>query len=54
MPTLEKEAPPATHAIDRPGFKRFMHEWEEKLHREIDADLKETEKRAAPQQKKPA
>ena len=54
MPTLEKEAPPQDHAVDRPGFKRFMHEWEEKLHRQIDADLREGEKQGAPERKKAA
>jgi hypothetical protein len=33
MPTAEKEAPPKS--TERPGFKRFMHEWEEKLHHSL-------------------
>ena len=54
MPTAEKHSPPPTHAVDRPGFKRFMHEWEEKLHRQIDADLRENETRPEPERKKAA
>jgi hypothetical protein len=49
MPTLEKEVQP-THAVDRQGFKRFMHEWEEKLHRHVDIDEDEQER---PRQQEP-
>ena len=37
MPTLEKEAPSKT-TLQRPGFKRFMHEWEEKLHHTLETN----------------
>lgn len=37
MPTLEKSAPQKT-SIQRPGFKRFMHEWEEKLHHTLETN----------------
>ncbi len=44
MSTLEKQAPPtAPHAIDQPGFKRFMHEWEEKLHHHVEVDDEEVD-----------
>lgn len=57
MPTLEKEASPIVHATDRPGFKRFMHEWEEKLHHHIDAEEeknKQRESRFEPEHEKAA